>query len=812
MDQQFDNILILDKGDYFLTNHRVNYRRGVIWLGQTCNQRCKFCYFADAIASKEHPEHAFASLDKAKEICKILRSKYNNNSVNIQGGEPTIYPYIYELVSYCKTIGLKPTLITNALVLDDIEKCKKFKEAGIFDFLISVHNIGEKHDEVVGVPNAHKRQLKAMSNLLEYNIPFRINTVLTNEVLTNLRAIAEIAVEHKARACNFIAFNMSPEQVGKRNKKNVPLCQEIKQALPKIIDYLDDIGIEVNIRYLPFCLFEKRHRKFVQNTKQTIYDIHEWEYSSRLWTQSKNQRQSKLPLSEPIDIFEFLMKKRLKSKNEIEQYFSKNPTKRDSSCIVREMTNWQKSMDQDPGNYQPLFFRDSLGPCQDFSIYDYAYCEAREITTVAYRYKKKAICNNCNLDGICDGFQKDYVDFWGDGEAVPVNDIGIKTYDPKFYMKKQLKIVEKEESSWALPNNKVSKVQLRLPEQLRLPLVSIIVTSFNYERYIENCLSGILNQSYRPIECIIVDDRSTDKSVQIITDFIKRNSNSSVYFRLIEHDINKGQLSAFITGITNAKGVFLAFVDADDILLPEAVNTHIQAHFSTNVAMTVTQQVEIGEFNEILSLYSNSSPQFKKQDSEELKLKSFQDLEKMIETKRFNDNNIKIAVLDINTHSFGRWHWGPTSNALFRKDALKYFVYAKNYSYWKHCADYLLFNYAHLIGGTGIIYAPMTAYRRHSCKGFSNEAITGIRRYFKQQSRDLIYNNRIQALIDILDILHLGKEQIMKSIDKDSYLDLIRLAIKNYSQKELEGQKKTLAKLIPKTIAKRSWKVKKRLW
>ena len=40
----------------------------------------------------------------------------------------------------------------------------------------------------------------------------------------------------------------------------------------------------------------------------------------------------------------------------------------------------------------------------------------------------------------------------------------------------------------------------------------------------------------------------------------------------------------------------------------------------------------------------------------------------------------------------------------------------------------------------------------------------------------------------------------MKSIDKDSYLDLIRLAIKNSSQKELEGQKKTLVKLIPQTI------------
>src|SRR5207248_967883 len=106
------------------TRNRTITRRGVLWLGQTCNLRCYFCYFLDRIESREHPEHPFMSLDKAKEICKTLVDVYGNNAIDIQGGEPTIWYAILDLVRYCHEIGLEPTLITNALVLENLHKCK----------------------------------------------------------------------------------------------------------------------------------------------------------------------------------------------------------------------------------------------------------------------------------------------------------------------------------------------------------------------------------------------------------------------------------------------------------------------------------------------------------------------------------------------------------------------------------------------------------------------------------------------------------------------------------------------------------------
>src|SRR5262249_40370332 len=51
------------------SRHRTITKRGVMWLGQTCNLRCYFCYFLDRIETKSHPEHDFMTLEKAKEIC-----------------------------------------------------------------------------------------------------------------------------------------------------------------------------------------------------------------------------------------------------------------------------------------------------------------------------------------------------------------------------------------------------------------------------------------------------------------------------------------------------------------------------------------------------------------------------------------------------------------------------------------------------------------------------------------------------------------------------------------------------------------------
>src|SRR5262249_20479922 len=144
--------------NYFQTREKLLTRRGVLWLGQTCNIRCHFCYFLDRIENKEHPEHQFMDLEKAKRICHTLRYKYGNTSIDIQGGEPTIWRHIEELITYCDEIGLYPTLITNAITLAKREKCEQLKQAGVHDLLISLQGLGSVYDDIVGLPGGSVKQ------------------------------------------------------------------------------------------------------------------------------------------------------------------------------------------------------------------------------------------------------------------------------------------------------------------------------------------------------------------------------------------------------------------------------------------------------------------------------------------------------------------------------------------------------------------------------------------------------------------------------------------------------------------------------
>ncbi|MCH7960577.1 MAG: radical SAM protein, partial [Candidatus Hydrogenedentes bacterium] len=249
-----------------VTTRRTLTRRGVLWLGQTCNLRCYFCYFLNRIEDSQHPEHAFMELDKAKEICRILREFYGNTAIDIQGGEPTIYPQILDLIQYCHDIGLHPTLITNGLVLGKPGVLEKYKAAGIRDFLVSLHGIGEVHDEVVCRKGAYVKIIAAIERMRELDVPFRFNCTLSKPVIPFLPEIAQKAIDYGANAVNFLAFNpFEDQETGIRTHDNVARYSDIKPMLTEAMDRLEKAGIEVNVRYLPMCFAEERHLKNFYN-------------------------------------------------------------------------------------------------------------------------------------------------------------------------------------------------------------------------------------------------------------------------------------------------------------------------------------------------------------------------------------------------------------------------------------------------------------------------------------------------------------------------------------------------------------------
>ena len=91
-------------------------------------------------------------------------------------------------------------------------------------------------------------------------------------------------------------------------------------------------------------------------------------------------------------------------------------------------------------------------------------------------------------------------------------------------------------------------------------MLSVIVPIYNGQKYIKKCIYSILNQEYADIEVICVDDGSIDDSLRIITELAQTDGR----IRIIHKDKNEGLVSARKTGINNARGKYVAYVDCDD--------------------------------------------------------------------------------------------------------------------------------------------------------------------------------------------------------------------------------------------------------
>ena len=98
------------------------------------------------------------------------------------------------------------------------------------------------------------------------------------------------------------------------------------------------------------------------------------------------------------------------------------------------------------------------------------------------------------------------------------------------------------------------------PTEIVPGLCSVMVPVYNGERWLDQCLSTLVAQTYKNIEIIVVDDGSTDSTPTIISKF----SASDSRFRVIKHEKNRGEWAARNTALAAARGEFLARQDADD--------------------------------------------------------------------------------------------------------------------------------------------------------------------------------------------------------------------------------------------------------
>lgn len=301
----------------------------------------------------------------------------------------------------------------------------------------------------------------------------------------------------------------------------------------------------------------------------------------------------------------------------------------------------------------------------------------------------------------------------------------------------------------------------KLTELLKLPLISFIVTSFNYANFVVRTLNSIKNQTYENIEIIVVDDKSGDDSVKVIQEFISQNKDLRI--NLIEHEANLGQMAAIQTGLRNAAGQFVCFIDSDDILIKDYAKTLLRVHLESSVAFVSAQIIEIGENDEIHTTYSISSFQKKKN----AQLKSLDELLKI------NVDNVDFRIINLKEAPFGGWYWSAMSANMFRKSALDLFLLYDTPQNWRICPDKFILNFAHLIGDSALVYAPLVGYRRHNNNAGESSQVCGSTRYHSQYTTDLNIRNNKMIRKDTLKFIKKYKKEFIASLGKRGFSRII---------------------------------------
>lgn len=123
-----------------------------------------------------------------------------------------------------------------------------------------------------------------------------------------------------------------------------------------------------------------------------------------------------------------------------------------------------------------------------------------------------------------------------------------------------------------------------------MPAISVIIPVYNMGPWLRDCLESVLAQTFTSFECILVDDGSTDDSPQICDHYAKKDDR----FRVI-HKANGGLSSARNAGLDDAAGEYIAFVDSDDVILPDYLKVLYEALHQNDADMSICGVEDVTE-------------------------------------------------------------------------------------------------------------------------------------------------------------------------------------------------------------------------
>jgi len=273
-------------GIYTHTPGRLS-RWGCIDVGLRCVHACTFCYYKSLDGDFDNPfagmrKAEFLSTDHIKRLAAALKAN-GFLGFDVTGGEPCLHPGIVSLVECARSLGLAARIITLGQYLLRPMKSAPGKmcllggllDAGVADFLLSVHAVDEENFKLITGESWQKMQA-AMVALDAIGFDYCTNTTVCEQ---NFRLLPDIAREiscHHVYVANFIVMNAyySWSRPGGATEVQAHYS-EVRPYLLEARDILEAAGIAVNVRYAPLCTMRGLERNLV-GVVGVRHDPHEW--------------------------------------------------------------------------------------------------------------------------------------------------------------------------------------------------------------------------------------------------------------------------------------------------------------------------------------------------------------------------------------------------------------------------------------------------------------------------------------------------------------------------------------------------------
>lgn len=262
---------------------------------------------------------------------------------------------------------------------------------------------------------------------------------------------------------------------------------------------------------------------------------------------------------------------------------------------------------------------------------------------------------------------------------------------------------------------------------MRERVISVVVPVYNVEPYLKECLESIINQTYRDLEIILIDDGSTDKSGDICDEYGKKDERI-----IVIHQNNQGSASAKNAGLRKSSGEYLAFVDSDDFLQEDAYE------FMVKQLEEYCADIIQGCFRKVYQ-------------------KFYRDVNKIIEMQILDT----FEFLELFTKD---WTCGLLWDKLYKRDIFKDIYFKEG-----HKIDDEFFTYKGVMNSKKILRVPHYIYN------------------YRQRISSVMFSkdSQLKIISDSLEYLSIRREEVTKSFPQlkkvydEHYLNMLIILSKN---------------------------------